>query len=151
MISLLQVVLGQVPASPPVPSPWAAWATPSAIMGAVGSLVAIVGWLIRQDRRIEAQREAHEKLQGSMERYQTRETCGEHHRDLPSKGSMADAFEQIRALERAAADDRRNMEVALANINGVLQRLEEKLDALADSPRTLGRQRTNPGFDPKAR
>ena len=127
-----------------------AWITPGGLAAVAGAVAWLVKTAVSQDRRIEAGREASEHIKATLERYQTRECCSEHHRELPSKGSMSEAFEQIRSLERAAAEDRRGVEVALANINGSLQRLEDKIDALAcEERRPLGRTKTNPGFDPK--
>lgn len=71
-------------------------------------------------------------------------------REAPTKGSMSDAFDQIRALERATADDRQRLAVAMERIDGALSRLEDKVDALGgEDRRPLGRTKTNPGFNPK--
>ena len=82
------------------------------------------------------------------------EGCAKRHRDIenamrdvPSRGSLGEAFDQIRTLERTAAEDRRKTAVDLEQIKGLLLSLVEKVDLLAES-RPQGRTKTNPGFDP---
>ena len=50
--------------------------------------------------------------------------------DMPTRGSINDAFAQLRTLEKSAAEDRQKFAVAMERVEGVLERLEEKIDAL---------------------
>lgn len=150
---MLELVLAQVAA----PDPHAAWLQPSVLIGLVAAAAGAIGWMIRQDRRIERGRESVENLRGSLERYQTREQSAECRRHMeevlresPSKDSLASAFAQIRTIEERAAEDRQATAVALARIEATLQALLEKVDALGE-PRPAARTRTSPGFDPSKR
>ena len=85
------------------------------------------------------------------------EGCTKRHRELdaalrevPSRGSLGEAFDQIRTLERTAAEDRRKTAVDFEQIKGLLLSLVDKVDSLAES-RSQGRTKTNPGFDPNKR
>lgn len=107
-----------------------AWLTP----GGLAAVAAAVAWLVRtaiaQDRRIERNREAVEKLAASMERYETREACGAKHSEVATRSSVSEAFEQLRALERLQAEDRAAVKVALERFAAAvdrLDRIEERL------------------------
>ena len=96
-----------------------------------------VAWLVKavvsQDRRIERIREAGDHLAGSLERYQTRECCSGRHADVATRAALSDAFEQLRALERAQAEDRASVKVALERFSAAvdrLDRIEERLSRL---------------------
>lgn len=152
---LLTVVLAQASAAaPPDPAPmdigWLFQALgPVSFFSVLGLLWKVAQWHTETGERLKSL-EAIVVGDGKGS-----EGCALRHRALdaqireaPSKGSVADAFEQLRALEARAAEDRQSNAVALARIESTLQALVDKLDALADGPRPIGRQRTNPGFDP---
>lgn len=91
--------------------------------------------------------------------------------DAPSRGSVNEAFQQVRALEKTAAEDRaefakvlaedrQSFKVALAELKGMVMTMTEKFDGLTrevelmargdegDVRRPLARTKTNPGFKP---
>ena len=73
--------------------------------------------------------------------------------DAPTRGSVNDAFQQVRALEKTANEDRQRFSVALERMEGAIEHLTQKVEELTAEvrERPLGRTKTNPGFDPSKR
>ncbi len=140
------------------------WTTGDAIAASV-VIAGSIAWLVRQDRRIESLKAAVADLTKDLAKYQTREVCGERQRavdgsmrDLPTKGAVAECFEQIRGLDRQAAEDRRKSEVAYQKIESKLdylidefnrereERAKERAERERDARAALGRTPTDPNI-----